>query len=167
MACAAIISAGNALLFLTPIIGRQADKFGVRGVLLAGLLVAGLSTAFCGVVLPHAWAVVIGLLVGAFGAVTLDSVGNVPFLAAVRVRERDSMTTVFRTYMDASEMIPPAVFALILTYLDFESVFLFMGAFLLLAMYWVRLLPARLGKKRIRPPTVTRVSSRSTAATGG
>ena len=150
MAGAAIISAGNVLLFFTPTIGRRADRFGVRGVLLVGLLVAGVSTALCGAVIHHTWAVVVGLLVGAFGAVILDSVGNVPFLAAVRVRERDTMTTVFRTYMDAAEMIPPAVFALILTYLELEAVFVFMGVFLLVAMYWVRLLPARLGKKRIR-----------------
>jgi hypothetical protein len=34
----------------------------------------------------------------------------VPFLRAVRVHERAEMTAVYRTYLDASELLPPLAY---------------------------------------------------------
>jgi hypothetical protein len=47
------------------------------------------------------------VLVGAsFFVAMLDGLGPVPFLRAVRAHERAEMTTVYRTYLDASELLP-------------------------------------------------------------
>ncbi len=61
----------------------------------------------------------------------LDAVGNIPFLRAVRARERAQMTTVFRTYLDISELLPPALFALLLSFFGLASVFLATGLWML------------------------------------
>ena len=95
-------------------------------------------------------AVIALLLLASIGTVCLDAVGNVPFLAAVHAREREEMTTVFRTYLDAAELIPPAMFALVLSFLDLRAVFMIQGCAMVAAILLLRYLPARLGKTRIR-----------------
>ncbi len=40
----------------------------------------------------------------------LDSLGNIPFLRAVRPLERPQMMSVFRTYIDIGNLLPFAVF---------------------------------------------------------
>ena len=46
----------------------------------------------------------------AFFAALIDGLGPVPFLRAVRARERPEMTAVYRTYLDASELLPPLAY---------------------------------------------------------
>ncbi len=84
------------------------------------------------------------------GTVMLDSVGNVAFLAAVRPREREEMTTVFRTYLDAAELLPPALYALVLSFFDLRVIFLLQGLVMLSMIVLLAHLPMRLGKTRIR-----------------
>ena len=149
VAGAMLVSAGNALLFVAPIAGSFARRFGVRGVLLAGFLVCGIFTLAAGLFFDARVAVIALLLLASTGTVCLDAVGNVPFLAAVRAREREEMTTVFRTYLDAAELIPPALFAMVLSFADLRAVFLIQGGAMLLAIALLQYLPARLGKTRI------------------
>jgi MFS family permease len=138
---ALVISAGNGLLFLSPIFGRLAARFGVRQVMTGAFLAAGAGTLLAGVFYANA-AVTIGcLLVGALACVALDALGNIPFMRAVHTHERPQMTTVFRTYLDASELLPPAVFAVILTFADLRAVFLVFGVVLLGFTLWPRYLP--------------------------
>lgn len=160
MAGAMVISAGNALLFLAPSVARRAQRFGVRAVLIAGFLIGGIATAAAGLVQHLPLAVMVLLLVAAFGAMVLDAVGNIPFMAAVHPYEREAMTTVFRTYLDVSELLPPAVFALVLTFSDLSAVFLAQGVFMLVAIVAVWYLPARLGRGRV----VTSVAASAPAA---
>ena len=161
---ALVISGGNLLLFVAPILGRQAERVGVRIVLMGGLGLCGLATIAAGLAQETPWIVITGLLLGALGAVALDSVGNITFFSAVRAREREPMTTVFRTYIDASEMIPPAMFALLLTWFELGGVYVAQGLFMLIAMFWVRLLPPRLGKRRIVLQAVSDAAERSDAS---
>jgi MFS family permease len=150
IAGAILVSAGNGLLFAAPIAGGLARRYGVRGVLRAGFLICGASTLAAGVFFDARFTVIALLLLASVGTVCLDAVGNVPFLAAVRAREREEMTTVFRTYLDAAELFPPALFALVLSFVDLRAVFLIQGAAMLLAaIALLRYLPARLGKTRI------------------
>ena len=155
-----VISAGNALLFLAPSVARRAQRFGVRAVLIAGFLIGGVAMAASGLVQHWPWAVMALFLIGAFGAMVLDAVGNIPFMAAVHPYEREAMTTVFRTYLDVSELLPPAVFALVLTFSDLSAVFLAQGVFMLAAIVAARYLPARLGRVR----GVTSVSASAPAS---
>ena len=60
---------------------------------------------------------------GAAGAVALDSVCVVPFMRAVRARERPEMTMVFSMYRDVAGLVPPAFFAALLSFLELWSVF--------------------------------------------
>ena len=150
LAGALVISAGNGLLFLSPLVGRLARRYGVRAVLRAGFFVSGVGTLCAGLWFDSATLVVAMLLAAAIGTVTLDAVGNVPFLAAVRPREREEMTTVFRTYLDMAELLPPAAFALVLSLFDLRAVFLIQGGVMLAMIALLAYLPARLGQARIR-----------------
>ncbi|MGD2172713.1 MAG: MFS transporter [Gammaproteobacteria bacterium] len=149
VAGAMVVSAGNAMLFVAPVAGSFARRFGVRGVLLVGYVVCGSFTLAAGVFFDARFTVIALLLLASVGTVCLDAVGNVPFLAAVRAREREEMTTVFRTYLDAAELIPPAMFALVLSFLDLRAVFLIQGCAMIAATALLQYLPARLGKTRI------------------
>ena len=50
------------------------------------------------------------LVAAAFFVAMLDGLGPVPFLRAVRARERAEMSTVYRTYLDASELLPQVAY---------------------------------------------------------
>ena len=50
------------------------------------------------------------MVAGAFFVAVIDGLGPVPFLRAVRVHERAEMTAVYRTYLDASELLPPLAY---------------------------------------------------------
>ena len=117
----------------------------MRPVIVASYLLTGAS-----MLAAAAWAatgaslVVAGcLLLAALWVSALDAVGNIPFLRAVRARERPQMTTVFRTYIDASELLPPAVFALLLTFFGLASVFAATGVWMLVVGLTARYLPRR------------------------
>ena len=150
LAGAMVVSAGNGLLFLAPLVGRYARHHGVRRVLRVGYWVCGGFTLAAGVFFAAPIAVIALLLAASLGTVMLDAVGNVPYLAAVRPREREEMTTVFRTYLDAAELIPPALFALVLSFFDMRAVFLIQGCVMLAATLLPAYLPPRLGRSRIR-----------------
>jgi MFS family permease len=122
-----IISAGSALLFLTPLWGRIGARFGLRRTISAAFCVAGAATiaaGFAGWIPPLAAAL---LLIGALGGTCLDAIGNIPFLRAAHPYERPQMTTVFRTYMDLADLITSGVMAAVLSFLDLPFVFIAAG----------------------------------------
>jgi predicted MFS family arabinose efflux permease len=122
---AVVISLGNAMLFLTVLIGRFAERVGVRRVIIGAYLLTGVSMLAAAALAVVGWSVAVAvlLLLASAWVSGLDAVGNIPFLRAVRARERAEMTTVFRTYIDLSELLPSAVFAVLLSFFDLESVF--------------------------------------------
>nr|WP_298682693.1 MFS transporter [uncultured Dongia sp.] len=71
------------------------------------------------------------LILSAVGAVSLDSVAVVTFLRAVRGWERPQMTMVFSIYRDAAALIPPAIFAVLLSFFPLPVVFLVNACFAL------------------------------------
>jgi predicted MFS family arabinose efflux permease len=143
MASALLISLGNAMLFLNVVVGRVATRVGVRRVIMGAYALGGASTLAAAAFAFAGWPLAVAalLLLGAFAASALDAVGNIPFLRAVRAYERPQMTTVFRTYIDTSELVPPAVFALLLTFFGLESVFAAAGVTMLAIAIVARLLP--------------------------
>ena len=50
------------------------------------------------------------MVAAAFFVAIIDGLGPVPFLRAVKAHERAAMTTVYRTYLDASELLPPLAY---------------------------------------------------------
>src|SRR5262249_47417978 len=106
LAGAVLLSAGNAVLFGAILIGRLAERRGIRPRIIRAYLGAGsltLTAAFA-----YRWPWVVGglLLASALNVMVLDGLGNIPFLRAVRAWERPQMTTVFRTYIDLSDLLP-------------------------------------------------------------
>jgi hypothetical protein len=62
-------------------------------------------------------------------AVALDAVGSTPYLRAVHAYERPQMTSVYRTNLDLSELLPPLVYAIILSFTGLGGVFVTVGLF--------------------------------------
>ena len=154
LAGALLVSAGNAMLFVTPLFGRLALAYGIRRVLRVAFLACGLATALCTLVYDTPVLVAGLLLVAALSCVALDALGNIPFLRSVRVYERARMTSVFRTYIDVSELAVPAAFALLLSFFDLRSLFLAAGAAMLLFAHVCGYLPGRMGARVQRPARV-------------
>ncbi len=144
LAGALLVSAGNALLVFTPWVGRVARRIGIRPVTMIAYLAAGLFSAAAALVYDFPVAVALCLLGGATAASALDAVGNIPFMRSVRAFERPQMTTVFRTYIDFSDLLPAGLFAVLLSFFDFRAVFLAAALWMLAIGLVARYLPKRM-----------------------
>jgi len=138
---AGVVSIGNGLLFCAPLAGRLAARVGLRRPIIGAYVGMGLLTFSAG--LLYAWppAVVACLLAAACGAVTLDALGGIPFMRSVHPYERPQMTSVYRTYIDMSDLTSAAIFSLLLSRFDLHAVFLASGLFALGAALVARQLP--------------------------
>lgn len=126
-----ILSACTALLFVSLLLGWIGRRLGLRRFIAGAFLWVSLATF--GVVWfadDPALASLL-LVVSAVGAVSLDSVAVVTFLRAVRAFERPQMTMVFSIYRDAAALLPPAIFAVLLTFFPLPVVFLVNAVFAL------------------------------------
>jgi hypothetical protein len=81
------------------------------------------------------------LIGGALAASCLDGIGSIPFLRAVRTRERAAMTGVYRTYLELSDLIPSAVFAVALLFAPVSVTFVILALWLTIcgAICWIYL----------------------------
>jgi MFS family permease len=123
-----MISASQVLLLFAYVFGRLARRFGVRAIISLCFVMMALSSVAAGVAgkeLPYV--AMFFMLFGAFAASGLDGVGGIPFLRAVRTRERQRMAAVYRTYIDFSDLIPAMIFAVALSYFDIGIVFVILG----------------------------------------
>jgi len=130
---AAMLALAQGMLFLSPLAGRLGQRFGVRRMLMLAYGVAGTFALAAGI-LPGqpglGWSpwMTAALFVGAAsGSMVLDALGNIPFLRAVHPYERAEMASVYRTYTETSQLLPPAIYALVLTFFPLEAVFVVLG----------------------------------------
>lgn len=141
-----LVSGGNAMLFTAIYWGRAGQRFGARNTLVFSFLALAASlvaAGFCGESLP----LLAGffLLGSAFFAVALDSLGSTAFMRAVHVHERPQMTAVYRTYLDFSELTPPLVYAVVLSFFGLGAVFVTLGVFVAACgLVVLRFLPRRM-----------------------
>jgi len=140
----AIVSLGSASVFLAPLWARVGQRYGLRRLLMAGYTAGGAITLAVALVTGEATLGAAALLLAAFGTGIVDGAGNVPFLRAVHPHERPEMTTVFATYRDAGNLIPPGVFSALLKVFELPAVFVAGGAALLVLATYTRYLPRRL-----------------------
>ena len=84
------------------------------------------------------------ILIAAFFTASIDGAGNLPFLRAVRPLERPEMTTVFATYRDAGQLLPPGVFSVLLKVFELPAVFLATGGGFLVLACLARYIPRKL-----------------------
>jgi MFS family permease len=138
-----MLSAGQALLFTGPLFGRLGRRHGLRRLIIAGLVLAGAGCVAAGFIPSSPVAIAVLFCIAAIGAVILDALGNIPFLRFVHPFERSEMTSVFRTYMELSQLLPAAAFAVLLTAFPIGAVFLLLGAYLLFTAVLARYLPRR------------------------
>ena len=141
-----LISAGNAMLITAFFFGKYAQRVGVRKVIaLAFLVMAGFTTAAGLAGINHPYITAAMLLGGSLAATAIDGVGSIPFLRAVHPHERAEMTGVYRTYLDLSELLPTALFSIVLLFAPLSAVFVLIGVWSAICGFiaW-RFLPARL-----------------------
>lgn len=134
---ALVISAGNAVLVLTLVWPKIAQWRGARwSIVFCFLWLAAMLVGAWWAGLDNGW-VAAGFLLGACVASTgLDAVGSVPFYRSVHISERPEMSAVYRTYADASELLPPLAYGVLLTWFDLPVVFLALCV-LQLAVAWL------------------------------
>ncbi|HEX3064115.1 MAG TPA: MFS transporter [Dongiaceae bacterium] len=141
LAAAIVLSLGNAVLFGVAFIGRLAQRRGIRPLIIAAFIGSGCLTVAAGFTYDWPWVTAGLLLLGALCVMVLDGLGNIPFLRAVKPLERPQMATVFRTYIDLSDLLPAALYSGLLSYFDIRSVFFACGLWMLIAAVIARHLP--------------------------
>jgi MFS family permease len=138
-----VISATQLMLPMSLIYGRIARKSGVRPVVATCFAAVALFTCLAGLFgSGHIVPAIVCLLLASFSATGLDGVGGVPFLRSVKPRQRRAMTSVYRTFFEAAELLPGIVYSLVLLYFDVGAVFVLLSglSLLLCALSW-RYLP--------------------------
>jgi MFS family permease len=139
-----LVGVGNLLLGLSPVVRMVAQKLGIRRPIIGALWCGGILTVAVTLLYDHPLAFCLVLLLAATFIVTLDSLGNIPFMRFARPRELPQLATVFRTYVDTAEFIPSATYAVLLTMFDFRAVFVFAGLLALTVGVAATWLPRRL-----------------------
>ena len=123
-----LVSAGNALLFAAIFWGRAGKRFGARRIITLAFVAMTVLLLAAGAVGEAAPLLTAGLLLcGAFFTIAVDALGSTAFMRAVRSYERPQMAAVYRTYLDFSELTPPLVYSVVLTFFGLGSVFVTLG----------------------------------------
>lgn len=105
------VALGNLTLLNNLAARGLAERHSLRRVLAAAFAAAaGLVAVAAGLGPAHPVAATAAMVGAAFFAALIDGLGPVPFLRAVRIHERPRMTAVYRTYLDASELLPPLAY---------------------------------------------------------
>ena len=137
-----LVSLGQVGLATAWVFGRVAQKAGVRSVVagsLGALALACLAAGVAGTTSP----LIAGgfLLAGSIAGSSLDGVGGIPFLRAVKARERAEMSGVYRTHIDMSDLVPSLIYSVLLLFLPLGAVFITLGAGLIIiaALAWLYL----------------------------
>ena len=145
------LSASNALLFVAPVISRAVKRHSVRRMVRMAFGVCGVLFAIATIVSPLPWLTVAAVMCASVFLVTLDVVGGLPFMMAVKPSQRTEMAAVYSTFRDVSGIATPGAAYLVLLVAPLPGIFaacaVAMGAAYLIAG---RLHP-RLGAARATP----------------
>jgi hypothetical protein len=112
--------------------------------IVGALIFTGALAILAGLIQPPPMVLAAIFFVACFGSVTLDALGNIPFLRSVHPYERSEMTSVFRTYIEMSQLVPAAVYAGLLLVLPIGSVFVALGVLMIGTAGLATYLPRRL-----------------------
>jgi Major Facilitator Superfamily len=105
------VAAGNLMLFNNFFARSWAERHSLRRVLGAAFLASAGLTLAAGLISLRLPALAgAAMVAAAFFVALIDGLGPVAFLRAVRAHERPQMTAVYRSYLDASELLPPLAF---------------------------------------------------------
>ncbi|GIL02364.1 MAG: MFS transporter [Alphaproteobacteria bacterium] len=136
------IAAGNAMLFNNLLVTEWARRHSLRFMITlafwgAAVFVVGVGMAGT----DHAIMAGVLIVAASFFIAMLDGLGPIPFLRAVRAHERPQMTTIYRTYLDASELLPPFIYVFAFALFGFSGAFWVLAAVLVATglLTWVYL----------------------------
>ena len=138
-----IASIGSSWLWIVPLWGWIARRTGLRRMLCVSYAVAGLLSLAVAAALGVPWLGAGVLVLATLAAASLDGAGNLLFLRAVHPFERAEMTTVYVSYHDAAQLIPPGVFSVLLLVFELPAVFVAGGAMMLGMSSLTRHIPRR------------------------
>lgn len=142
-AAGGIVSLGVSTVFTVTLWARLGRRYGFRALCIGACIATGLISVLVPFFSnPLVCAGV--LLLAAAAAAALDGAGHITYLRAVRPRERDAMSGVYATYRDFAQLIPPALFAVVLTFAPLPVVFAIAGAWMLVVAWFCGYLPKRL-----------------------
>jgi MFS family permease len=136
------VSLGNGMLLNNLLASQWARRYSVRVMITVALAGGAALVAACGLAgVKQAFLAGALMTAAAFFISMLDGLGPIPFLRAVRAHERAPMTTVYRTYLDASELIPPFIYFLAFLIFGFSGAFYALSVILFITAWlsWVYL----------------------------
>jgi MFS family permease len=139
-----LLSLVSGLLLISPLIRRLAGRYTIRRIIIYALVLTGVSITmlyFIGEPKP------VGLLfwvLASVGGVTVDVLGNIPFMRLVKPRERTEMTMIFSTWREASQLLTPLLVSVVLLLAPFEIFYLVLAGILFSASIGASFLPRRL-----------------------
>ena len=139
-----LLSLASALLLASPLIRRCAGILGTRNVIVAALALTGASMLMLYLIGPPRPLGLVFWLGASLGGVTLDVLGNIPFMRTVKPRERTEMTMIFSTWREGSQLLTPLLVSMVLLVLPFEAFYVLLAALLFAAAYTATWLPRRL-----------------------
>lgn len=139
-----LLSFVSALMFLSPLVKRLADLFGIRRLIIISLTLCG-ACVFGLFLVGQARPVgLVFWVLASLGAICLDVLGNIPFMRSVKPRERTEMTMIFSTWREGSELMTPLIVTLVLLVAPFEAYYVILAAMLLFAAWASSFLPRRI-----------------------
>ncbi|MDH3693853.1 MAG: MFS transporter [Gammaproteobacteria bacterium] len=140
----AIVSIGVASILIVPFWGWVGRRYGLRPLLVYGFIAMGIATPLVILAKGSPLLTAALLIFSGFIAVIADGSGHVCFYRAVRSFERSEMTSVYLTYRDVSQLIPPGVFSVLLIFFPLTSVYLVTSSWMFVIAYFARYLPRRM-----------------------
>ena len=143
-----VLSFSNAMLFLTPLMLKWAQRHSVRHAVRVGFLLGGLAFIGATMAAGAPWLSVALLMIGSVFLVLLDIIGGLPFLMAVKPSERTEMSAVYASYRDVSGILTPGVTWLVLLVAPLSGAFAAAGFGLLAAWSIAGRLHPRFGERR-------------------
>jgi MFS family permease len=139
-----LLSLASALLLISPLIRRFAGRVGTRLTIIYALVLIGSSMLMLYFIGEPKLIGLVFWVSAALGGVTLDVLGNIPFMRMVKPRERIEMTMIFSTWREGSQLLTPLLASLVLLFAPFEIFYVLLALFLFGAAIKASYLPRRL-----------------------
>ena len=143
-AAGGLLSLASALLLISPLIRRFAGRIGTRQTIIIALVLVGYSMSMLYVIGEQKPIGLVFWVSAALGGVTLDVLGNIPFMRMVKPRERTEMTMIFSTWREGSQLLTPLLVSTVLLFAPFEIFYVLLALFLFGAAIKASFLPRRL-----------------------
>lgn len=119
-----VLSITNSLLFISPLILRMARRASVRVAVKSAFAACTLAFLAAALLSPMPWLTVAACMVASVLLVTLDVVGGLPFLMAVKPSERTEMSAVYSSFRDVSGILTPGAAWMVLLVAPLPGIFL-------------------------------------------